>query len=240
MFPPNTKIVNQANHSEEEFQWTVDCGQDCDVPFLLRAVNAAGSNEDQRHGGFYSPQFWIDPLKTSSTSTITMRTTSTMRPTSSVVVQSLPTVSDQAPTALPSDPVQDTAKPSSQREEDAPQQSETISNKNENNNHTAVGVGVGIGVGVSFALVGVIVLWRRYRRKKKENKSKRQEPFTRGLGFQGYPHQGWEMSQPQEKRPHVHVDGRFVVAEAPAFPMSPRELAARHSHPPRGIGTDAG
>ena len=220
----------------------MDCNQDCDVPFLLRAVNGAGSNEDQRHGGFYSPQFWIDPIKTTSTSTITMGTTSTTRPTSSVVVldgqtQSLPTASELALTALPSDPVQHTPEPSSPREGNSTQESETTS-KSEDNNHTAVSVGVGIGVGVSFALVGAFVLWRRYRRKK-ENQSKRQEIFNSGLGFQGYPHQAWEMSQPQEKRTYIHVDGRPAVAEAPAFPMSPRELAARNSHPPRGIGTNA-
>jgi hypothetical protein len=219
----------------------VDCDQDCDVPFLLRAVNGAGSNEDQRHGGFYSPQFWIDPIKTSSTSTITIGTTSTTRPTTSVVVlggqaQSFPTTSDLAPTALPSDPAQDMPEPSSQRGGALPQETETTS-KDKDNNHTAVGVGVGIGVGVSFALVGIFVLWRRYRRKK-ETQSKRQEMFASGLGFQGYPHQGWEMSQPQEKRPHVYAERRTMVAEAPAYPMSPRELAARNSHPPRGIGTN--
>lgn len=220
----------------------MDCGEACDVPFLFRAVNAAGSNGDQRHGGFYSPQFWIDPTKTSSTSTITMSITSTTRATTSVVVLdqtlSLPTTSNLAPTAVPSDRVQDMPKPSSQSAGDSPQDSGTTSSKNEDNNHTAVGVGVGIGVGVSFALVGAFVLWRRYRRKK-ETQSKRQEIFTSGLGFQGYPHQGWEMSQPQEKRPYVHADGRVMVAEAPAYPMSPRELAARNSHPPRGIGTNA-
>jgi hypothetical protein len=173
-----------------------------------------------------------------------MGTTSTTRPTSSVVVldgqtQSLPTESEFAPTALPSDPVQHTPEPSSQREGNSTQESETTS-KSEDNNHTAVGVGVGIGVGVgvSFALVGAFAIWRRYSRKK-ENHSKRQEIFNSGLGFQGYPHQAWEMSQSQEKMTYIHVDGRAVVAEAPAFPMSPRELAARNSHPSRGIGTNA-
>lgn len=147
------------------------------------------------------------------------------------MTQSAPTVSDLVPTAVPSDPIRDTPELSSQREGDSPQETETISDSEGGKDHTSIGVGVGIGVGVSFALVGAFVLWRRYRRKK-ESQSKGREMFNSELGFQTYHPQGWEMSQPQEKRPHVRADGRGMAAEVPAFPMSPRELAARRSNPP--------
>jgi hypothetical protein len=80
-----------ANAAASYFEWTVSCGTKCDVPWLVRAVDAHGDQDGQRNGGFVSAEFWIQEPhgETPSTATTAVTSESDASVTSSTSVASV-------------------------------------------------------------------------------------------------------------------------------------------------------
>jgi hypothetical protein len=137
----------KANYAKNSISWTVACPNNaCQYPFLFRAVNAQGSDDEQQHGGFYTRLFWVRPTTTTTLSTLTsVSTTGNLLPSSaSQTSTSRSTKASTSPSSTPS-----------------PAGSGS-------NNSVAIGVGVGVGVGVALLGIGGFFLWRRYHKKMKE------------------------------------------------------------------------
>ena len=145
--------IHKANYAKSSISWTVSCPNNaCQYPFLFRAVNAQGSDDEQQHGGFYTRLFWVRATTTTTLSTLTsVSTTGNLLPSSaSQTSASRPTKASTSPSNTPS-----------------PAGSGS-------NNSVAIGVGVGVGVGVALLGVGGFFLWRRYHKKMKEKHARPQ------------------------------------------------------------------
>lgn len=204
------------------YEWKVDCGQNCTDPFLLRAVDSAGSDSDKQHGGFYSYQFWIQPLDTASSSTtkIPLSTiTTNASPTSSLTVLSSSTSYAAVISRSSSVPATTTAEVAS---------STSSQGDNNGSSHvgTLVGVGVGVGVAATLLLLGGFFLYHRYMRR---TKAKHAHPPVYEIQQQGLWQAPLEADslRCQSRAAELDSSSKMVApVEVPSRQMDPQELSA--------------
>ncbi|KEQ91089.1 hypothetical protein AUEXF2481DRAFT_33408 [Aureobasidium subglaciale EXF-2481] len=240
-----------SSYSTSWYIWDVKCGQNCSVPFLLRAVNAAGSDDDQQHGGFYSYQFWVKPADDAvKTTTVpftivstkadlapTISSTSTTSSSSSTIPASSTTTTSS--TTATSSSVSENSKPTN----DASITKAAASSGVASNTNTtppgsqspgtsptlSIGVGVGAGVGSALLCLGGVFLWRRHTRKRKI-----QEVHPAPIEMYG---QGWqkhcESSSMYPPSRMASPSTSTAPVEAPGWRTDPHELPAQT---PRGLG----
>lgn len=230
-----------ASYTRTWYEWDVKCGQDCDQPFLLRAVNAAGSDFEQQHGGFYSYQFWIKdtdaasstvtvPLSTMSTTADLAPTASTTSPSSSTSFTALTSVEASIHSAAATSttlPASSTAGNDGSATRTTLSPSSTSSNASDSNHDsnttTTIAVGVGVGVGVALLCCGGFFFWRRRHRKTNDSHDR---PPPIDMYRQGWqkPYESDMVELPSRTN---SSSKQMPPAEAPGWPMDPYELPAQ-------------
>ncbi|KAI1084694.1 hypothetical protein F5B20DRAFT_218249 [Whalleya microplaca] len=165
----NSPVQLASNLGQTWYEWKVstDSRNSSDI-YAFRIVNATGTDDAQKNGGFLSAAFWIDGLASTS---LTSSTTASTLTTSATA----PIKSTEAATTSDSTPIQTTSNAS-----------ESQSGLSEGGK---VGVGVGVGVGALgfIALLAGIWFWRRSR-KGKVHEGDSQEPYAGAPGFSQPPH----------------------------------------------------
>ena len=189
----------------------MNCYGACTTPYLFRIVNAYGTTAEQDGGGFWSREFYIDAV-TSSTTSSTTSTSSTMSTSSTLTTTN--SLSSAVSSATGASSV--TATPVSTSSGGG-----GGNNNGNNNNSTAIGVGVGVGVGVALLLLGGFFLWRHYR-----NKSNNQGPSHSQAQ---HPYTGGEMNWQPQSLPMASESkmSGMQSSELPAWQPAPHELAAQ-------------
>lgn len=98
----NLLISLPVSSTKTSWEWEVSANGNNSLPFSFRVVNAEGTEEDLRGGGFYTGQFWVrrkvdnaGPTKPPVTATKTIKLANSSILTSSVV--GLASTSDLAP-----------------------------------------------------------------------------------------------------------------------------------------------
>ncbi|THV65973.1 hypothetical protein D6D27_10323 [Aureobasidium pullulans] len=235
-----------SSYSTPWYNWEVKCGQNCTKPFLLRAVNAAGSDFDQQHGGFYSYQFWIKPadgaIKTTTVPFTIVSTEADLAPTASAPSASSSTSSATSSSAATSSrsTASDVLEPTSVHTttsaiaptiNSADTNESTPAENSSSSTAPALSIGVGVGAGVAAALIclGRVFLWRRHHRKIKDTHPRPPPIEMYGQGWQKH----YETSVMYPPSRMASSSKSMAPAEAPGWPMDPYELPAQT---PRGLG----
>lgn len=189
---------------------------------MFRAVNAAGTSDEQSHGGFYSRQFWIKSDRMTSslaTSSIQTITSTSLEPSAT------------APAAMASESAvflsSSASMPNGASVTEDPTATKTDSAKTGDGlgTKTLISVGVGLGVGLTLLLLGVAFLWYRYRRRKQKS-----APKTSPMGYHNT--EPWQHSQATSNAfftPAMYeAEGvpKEHIAEAPGWSIQPQELSA--------------
>jgi hypothetical protein len=236
-----------ANAAASYFEWTVSCGTKCDVPWLIRAVDAHGDQDGQRNGGFVSAEFWIQEPDGETPSTATTAVTSESDASvisSTSVANVLDLVSSSS--SNPSNPVnQDkgnptasasTATPASTVMSSVPSSntpsisSEPQSNQNTTAREVSTGlgkqasIGIGVGLGAGIAVMAMMLSWVllcRSRKRKLRSRSGGQRaidfPTTSSLSSK-------QLVEPVEPL-ELQTQTPRMYHEAPGWNARPQELS---------------
>jgi hypothetical protein len=186
----------------------VDCGGQCNVPWLIRAVNAEDTN-GQLTGGFVSAEFWIGTSDSRSTSTrrltFAITRTSTVSSISSTAAGLSTYSSSSSPTSQPAGSTTPSSSTSSYATTPpASQGNSSTSPSTSLSTNTAIGIGVGLGVGLAAMAFGWFLLWRHYRRRRSSD------------------------STPDEHR-YADKSSKTILAEVMTKEVGPTELAISSS-----------
>ncbi|CAK3899481.1 hypothetical protein B0A51_16457 [Lecanosticta acicola] len=220
----NNPTLLISGTTQDWYLWTVNDDNNNTRPFSFRAVSTDGTQQQQRQGGFYTGQFWIqdssNPGRGSSATTTTTATTSA----ASVIGASTTPLSASALGNAASQTASSTASPSS-----------SSSATSSSSNGTAIGVGVGVGVGVALLIIAGFAFWFIRRNKAKKAAAAAAAPrsdahwsntyapseMTQAASPQPY-HSGMKSPQPSE------MAGNYWPAPAVEAPnlQEPRELEA--------------
>ncbi|KAK4554473.1 hypothetical protein LTR86_008327 [Recurvomyces mirabilis] len=221
----NKAVVNQCQivtgaPGNMSYDWEVNCAippncntQDCGsgitaAPYVLHIVDADPGGDDRT--GFWSREFYIQALPSSSSSSATSTSTPTSISTGSTSTTVLAT-------AAGSD--SSTTSPPAVSSSSATQAATSSAPPKSTNNSVAIGVGVGVGVGGALLLAaGAFFLWRRRGRDTKHNSNQPPPSYPESNSTWG--------AKPQHYGASPQTNSRTAFpAEAPA--RDPQEMEAR-------------